>query len=338
MSLRIVEFPVTEKMKKFIWSPSSAEVFCGNTEFVGGCGVRLYMDRFAGPTFNVFRKHFSFGTAMHEILEKYHVCDEKPPLEKVLDDWLPNLWVASEYKKKFARMFGKAVADKMEANELISVSDFDRGARLPSFEALKAGFPQMPNFPLTLMEGKGKRWMFLGFDSELEEQLFYNKAVKIFTDYYKRDYIKPLSIEDDMLIKLNGVSIRGRIDRVDKFTEESYRVVDYKTSKKMKTVAEMEKDFQMICYHVATKERYGLTDAGIDVGLLYLKPEVKVAGEYVQKPVQLRTAKINKGMIEQAASVIEKADRMVKSGRFHYVDYKGKWKCPWCDHYGLCGK
>jgi len=336
--MQILEVPVTEKMGKFIWSPSSLDAFCGSTKFEGGCGVRVYLDRFAGPTVNVWRKHFSFGTAMHEILEEYHVFDEKSPLSQFLDVWLPDLWIASEYKKKLKKLFGEQVVDKLEKNEFVSVGDFDSSARILSPEQLALSFPNVQNFALTLMRGEAKRWMFLGFDSELDERLFYDKAVNIFKGYHQREYIKPLSIEDSMLIQLNGISVRGKIDKVDAGTKpDTYRVIDYKTSKKMKTTVEMEHDFQMVCYHTAVREKYNVANKDVEVGLLYLKPETKIRGEYMPKPIELRTVSINQHLIDKATATIETADRMVRSGRFHYVDKKGKWKCPWCDHYQKCG-
>jgi hypothetical protein len=337
--VRIIKVDVTEKMANMVWSPSSLDKFCGTTEFVGGCGVRLFLDKFAGPTYDVYRKHFCFGTTAHEILENYHAGDKQPPLEQMLDDWLPNLWIASEYKKKFAKKFGENFLAKMEADLPLSVKDFaiPDGSTL-TVEELRAGFPQVGDITKYLMRGEARRWMFLGFDSADDEMTYRKMLASVLKDYYRREYVKPLSIEDPMDIEVDGIKVIGRIDRVDRRKLGfGYTVIDYKTSKKMKTVPEMHNDFQMVCYHMATKQRYNVDDSGVQVGLLYLKPETKVNGVYVPQPVHLQIAEIKSEMIARTRSAIKQAHEMVTTGQFHYVDDKGKWKCPWCDHYGVCG-
>ena len=337
--MRTIKVDVTEKMAKFVWSPSSLEKFCGNTDFQGGCGVRLFLDKFAGPVYDVYRKHFCFGTTTHEILENYHAGDVKPPLDVVLNDWLPNLWIASEYKKKFAKKFGESFLAKMELDASLSVRDFEipEGSTLTT-EELRAGFPQVGDITKYLIRGEARRWMFLGFDSADDERAYRKLLASVLKDYYQRDYIKPLSIEDSMDLDVDGIKVIGRIDRVDqRKLGFGYMVIDYKTSKKMKTVEEMEHDFQMVCYHTATKQRYQVGDEQVQVGLMYLKPEIKVNGVYVPQPVYLQIANIKDAMIKRAFSSIKQAHEMVTSGQFHYVDKSGKWKCPWCDHYGVCG-
>jgi hypothetical protein len=336
--LRLIKVEVTEKMKNFVWSPSSLETFCGNADFKGGCGVRLYLSRFCGKTYDVYRKHFTFGTTAHEILEHYHVYDEKPPLEKMLDEWLPGLWIGSEYKKKFARKFGELVFQKLEANELVGLDDFD----LPddselTYDELRAGFPQI-DIIRYLEQGEAARWMFLGYDSAEDERVYRDTLKRVLTEYHARPYVKPISIEDSMDIVMNGVNIRGRIDRVDARTlRPGYIVVDYKTSKKMKTVEEMHKDFQMVCYHQAIKEKYKVDDSQLQVGLFYLKPEARVGKAYVPQPMQLQITEIKSKMIDNVARIVKYADDQVKSGMFHYIDSGAAWKCPYCDHYGMCG-
>ncbi len=337
--MRTIKVEVTEKMQKFVWSPSSLATFCGDTNFVGGCGVRLFMSRFAGPTFDVNRKHFTFGSATHEMLENYHAGDTKPPLEQLLEEWLPNLWIATEHKEKFAKKFGQRFVDKLEQDLPVSVRDLEIPADSKlSVEELRACFPQVGDITKYLMQGVARRWMFLGYDSAADEDMFRRTLKDVFKEYYRRDYIKPISIEDVMEITLDGIMVRGRIDRVDaRQSGAGYMVIDYKTSKKIKTTAEMEKDFQMVCYHVATKQKYNVSDEMMQVGLFFLKPETKVKGILIAQPMRLQIAEINQDMITKAAGAIRRAEEMVKSGQFHYVDSSAKWQCPWCDHYGLCG-
>lgn len=337
--MRTIQVEVTEKMKNFKWSPSSLTTFCGDAHFSGGCGVRLYLDRFCGKTVDVYRKHFCFGTTTHETLEDYHSGDTKPPLGRLLDEFAVNRWIASDYKKKFRKKFGEKFLAKMEADEPLSIADIDLEGSDLTTEELRLGFPQIGDISKFLLRGEARRWMFLGYDSAVDEKNYQDTLQRILREYYERDYVKPILIEEPMEVYLGDVYVRGRIDRVDAMiTQPGYMVIDYKTSKKVKTVKEMSKDFQMICYHLATRERYSIGNYQIKVALFFLKPETKIRGVFVPQPMKLQVAEITDDMIAHAVETATQADAMVKSGEFHYIDNAGKWQCPYCDHFGECGK
>ena len=335
MSKKFIQVEPTEAMKKFVWSPSKLATYVGNLKWVNGCGVRTYLDYFAGPTFDVSRHHFTFGTYVHEVLELYHDYDEQVPYEQVLK-WAKDLWIASIYKKSIAKKFGQHLVDILEENKKVSFSDIDRDGKF-TFEDLDICYPRI-NMIDELLRGTATRWMFLGYGSAEEEREYNCKAYNIFEEYYALPYIKPASLEQFLQLDFDGVIVRGRVDRIDRIIDNKYCVIDYKTSKKIKKKKELNEDFQMICYHHAAKKEFNVSDKDVEVGLFFLCPQEKINGSYQPKPMILSKTQITESDLETAHNVILEADRRLKSGYFHYVADNGKWQCPYCDHKDYCGR
>lgn len=328
----------TEKMQNFNWSASKLAVFVGDLEWKNGCGVRLFLDNFAGPIIDVRNKAFSFGTCIHEILENYHANNEAPDYETVVR-WQKECWISKKDKKNLIKMYGEKIAQKWGNNELVGLKDLTKDTPL-TLEELELAYPQV-DICKALVENRASRWMYLGYSSAEEELQYQQHAKEIFNEYIKRTYIKPIEREQRLVIQMGGATIIGYIDRVDAIIgngQVRYCVRDYKTSKKIKTEEELKKDFQMICYHNAVKLKYKIPDEMIEVGLLFLKPEEKRGGTSVKKPITFVGTKITPEITQQAEKVIAEAVRRVKSGIFHYVDDGGTWQCPYCSHYKHCGR
>lgn len=326
----------TAKMQAFVWSPSKLATFAGNTAWENGCGVRLYLDHFAGPTYDVASNHFTFGTFVHEVLELYHATAEQPSYDQVLV-WAKDLWIASIYKKSIGKKFGTTVLNKLEHNECVSFSDIDRDLATIAFEDLVYCYAKVDMID-HLLKGTAARWMFLGYESADEERAYNQKAYDVFKEYYLRPYIQPISLEMFLSLFFNGVQVRGRVDRIDQIHQEEYWVVDYKTSKKKKSGNELNKDFQMICYHSAALDKFKVEHKNVRVGLLFLCPQEKVNGVYQPSKMALNMTQITEENIEVATQVITESDTLLKNGRFHYVANSGKWQCPYCNYYQKCGR
>lgn len=333
--MKHIQVEPTDKMRNFVWSPSKLATYVGDLEGSNGCGVRTFLDYFAGPTYDVMNHYFSFGTFVHEVLEEYHGLSEKPPYE-IMRKWATDLWIASDYKKSIAKKYGAKVLEKLEHNEPVAFPDLDPEGSL-EFEDMVHGYAKV-DIVDELFRGTAKRWMFLGYGSPEEEMDYNKKAFGIFEKYYDLPFVKPASLEMFLSIFFDGVQVRGRVDRIDETDAGGYKVIDYKTSKKPKSGKELNRDFQMICYHVAAKEKFGVPNEKIEVALFFLCPQAKVRGTYIPQPPALNSTRITQSDIDKATMVIVDADKKLKSGFFHYVADNGTWQCPYCDHYGKCGR
>jgi ATP-dependent helicase/nuclease subunit B len=93
----------------------------------------------------------------------------------------------------------------------------------------------------------------------LELELWKQRLQSIFKNEKNRSDlgIEIVAVEEPFKILYNGIKLKGTIDRVDKFTDGSLQILDYKTSSNLKidTIKTYEKsnDFQLEFYYLAKK-------------------------------------------------------------------------------------
>lgn len=101
----------------------------------------------------------------------------------------------------------------------------------------------------------------------VELELWKKKLNLFFQNEAKRfeNGVSVYELEKPFHIKLNGVTLKGKIDRIDKLQDGSFAILDYKTSSSLKVdtfkTYENSSDFQLIFYFLATKE-LGISQIG----------------------------------------------------------------------------
>ncbi len=164
-------------------------------------------------------------------------------------------------------------------------------------------------------------WVSDGYSSSSEEALNKSKAVKMLTDFYKRNifhYLKAYKTEQYFEIHLNDIIINGYLDQVNKFGD-TYEVVEYKTSQNGLSLEEASNDLQIITYHVAFKSVYGFPPESvvyhnIKSGKIF---RIKVSYEQEEKTLNFYR-EISEGIKKEMFSP--------KINVF----------CRWCDFIGIC--
>ncbi|HET9847194.1 MAG TPA: UvrD-helicase domain-containing protein [Candidatus Dormibacteraeota bacterium] len=71
--------------------------------------------------------------------------------------------------------------------------------------------------------------------------------------YDAGDLSKPLLLEQPFSLRVDGLRLTGRIDRVDRHRDGTYEVIDYKTGS-AKRAAELQRDLQLGVYALAARE------------------------------------------------------------------------------------
>ena len=104
---------------------------------------------------------------------------------------------------------------------------------------------------------------------------------EIIKKYLKRENLNEaqvLYVEKPFYIQINDLlAIKGYIDRIDKINENTYRILDYKTSK---SSCDIDKTTQLSLYSAAFKRILGRSDINIIRVLDFLKIEEMTTGEY----------------------------------------------------------
>jgi hypothetical protein len=94
----------------------------------------------------------------------------------------------------------------------------------------------------------------------IELELWKKKLEKFFKNEEKRffDGISIYELEKPFRIEINGIILKGKIDRIDKLQDGTFAILDYKTSSNLKIdtfkTYEKSSDFQLEFYFLATKD------------------------------------------------------------------------------------
>jgi len=68
----------------------------------------------------------------------------------------------------------------------------------------------------------------------------------------------PLAIEKMFYVDIEGIKLRGFIDRVDKLDSGGLSIVDYKSNQGLFTSEDLEKNLQLTLYQLATEQLWRL--------------------------------------------------------------------------------
>jgi hypothetical protein len=116
----------------------------------------------------------------------------------------------------------------------------------------------------------------------IELELWKKKLQKFFENEAKRfeSGTKIYELEKSFRIEINGITLKGKIDRIDKLKDGSFALLDYKTSSNLKIdtfkTYENTTDFQLEFYFLATKD-LGISQIGYyDLNSGEIKEEITI--------------------------------------------------------------
>ena len=112
-----------------------------------------------------------------------------------------------------------------------------------------------------LLQFYEQNWLSEGYESAEEEAKYKAYGREILTKFWeihRADFRMPLAVERTFYIDIEGVKLRGFIDRVDKLESGGLSIVDYKTNKELFTIDDLEKDLQLTLYQLAAEQLWQL--------------------------------------------------------------------------------
>ena len=133
------------------------------------------------------------------------------------------------------------------------------------------------------------------------------------------DLSKPLLLEQPFSLRVDGLRLTGRIDRVDRHPDGSYEVIDYKTGS-AKRAAELQRDLQLGVYALAAREVFRFDP--LSLSYYYLETSERVT---VEKPQE---------RLEEDRQTIVKVAEGIRAELF--VARPDRKKCGGCDFRQLC--
>jgi RecB family exonuclease len=165
-------------------------------------------------------------------------------------------------------------------------------------------------------------WVREGFRDESEERTYRDHGRQVLRQYHREnaaEYRIPAALEHRFTIEVEGVSLSGVIDRMDRIPGGGYEIIDYKTNRRLPPQQRIDQDLQLSIYHLAAREVWGIQPERLT--LYYLLPGHRMS--------TVRTRQDVDDLRRRIAVVAER----VAAGRF---EPRQNPLCDWCEYQALC--
>jgi putative RecB family exonuclease len=106
-----------------------------------------------------------------------------------------------------------------------------------------------------------QNWISAGYTSADDEKHHKDFGREILSSFWKSnqaDFRIPVALERSFFLDVDGIKIRGFMDRVDKLDSGGLAIVDYKTNKDLFTADYLAEDLQLTIYQMAAEKTWGL--------------------------------------------------------------------------------
>lgn len=186
------------------------------------------------------------------------------------------------------------------------------------YSAIQSG--KKSTLPL-LEECYANAWRSEGFlnHAHMSHQKTHGREMlQAFFERQKSDFGQPVALEKSFTLTLAGVRLTGRIDRIDRLPDGTYKVIDYKTGKQ-KTAAQVKKDLQLSVYALACARALKI-------------PVSQLALYYLENQEELLTSR-SQAILEKVAEELEKKIQALRTSDFAPTP---GMHCDYCSYRLLC--
>jgi DNA helicase-2/ATP-dependent DNA helicase PcrA len=101
-----------------------------------------------------------------------------------------------------------------------------------------------------------KNWIPYGYESKEHEEIRKKQGLEIMKNFYDKNsdpWVIPAFLEQPFSIRIDEFNITGRIDRIDKLSDGTYEVIDYKTGRSNEKNY-LKNDLQLSIYALACRD------------------------------------------------------------------------------------
>jgi len=110
-----------------------------------------------------------------------------------------------------------------------------------------------------LLQFYEENWISEGYESADEEanyKTYGRDILSKFWEIHSADFRMPVAVERVFYIDIEGIKLRGFLDRVDKLDNGGLSIVDYKTNQGLFTKDDLEKNLQLTLYQLAAEQTW----------------------------------------------------------------------------------
>lgn len=120
-----------------------------------------------------------------------------------------------------------------------------------------------------------------------EEKIYFEEGVRMLKKFYEKNApwnYTVLDLESHFEVSLKDEKtgeihiLAGKIDRIDKLLDDTYEIIDYKTSKRMPSQSDLDKNLQLALYSLGLQKRWPhIKPEDIKLSLYFLKHGEKLS-------------------------------------------------------------
>jgi len=167
-----------------------------------------------------------------------------------------------------------------------------------------------------------KNWNPEGYDSVAHEKVKKQKGLEMLKRYYDANsnpWTIPEFLEKPFNIRIGEYTISGRIDRIDKLSDGTYEVVDYKTGS-IHSDLNIKKHLQLSIYAMACRD-------------LFKIPVSKLSLYFLDANEKISTSRSDDDINDLGETIKEKIEEMKAS---NFEPTPNEKLCSFCDYRMIC--
>ncbi len=167
-----------------------------------------------------------------------------------------------------------------------------------------------------------RSWLSEGYGSPDEEARYRALGRELVVRYYAhllRDRPHPVSVEEHLETRWDGIPVHGYVDRIDRTATGGLEVVDYKTSRELSSEDAKDSD-QLSLYQVLVQNNY-------------TEPVERLTLYHLRSLTPLRARPRARGTLERLHDRLGAVSDGIRTGAFE--PNPGR-QCPRCDFQSIC--
>ena len=193
-----------------------------------------------------------------------------------------------------------------------------------------------PSKPTPLLEDDLLKYFTEKWDSSLyednqEEAFAFHQGIDLLKKYYLQNQGQEFNVvnletlfEAPILEGKEFHQITGRIDRIDKLDDGTFEVIDYKTTKKMPSQVDVDKNFQLSIYYLGITNRWP--------SLQEENRPVKLSLYYLRHGEKLSAFRNSQEIKETQERILDLIHQIKESD----FDPRSNPLCDWCQYQAHC--
>lgn len=168
-----------------------------------------------------------------------------------------------------------------------------------------------------ILEFYEQNWLSQGFESAEDEAKHKKYGKEILTRFHEihaPDFRMPVALERSFMLDIEGIKLRGFIDRVDKLDSGGLSIIDYKTNQELFTADYLENNLQLTIYQMAAEHTWNL-------------PVEKLTLYHLRSNTACTCPPRSRAQINQARDLVLEVAENINQGKFPATENE---YCP-CD-------